>query len=312
MRRPAARTPATFRAGRGGPGTGRGHRSDPRAEIPAAGPGGRRPAEDPARRRGCGIIEARSEQAGPLSFVIGMEGSFAMAVNEPVPTLFSFIIDDFKAAWNAIVKTGATSGGNFLFARQAMTLLEVTCRLCRSDNTGQALQDFSDELARRDRRYFTKLPGSCWSPDKRAEFYLPSQCGINNSNNSELIAALFDLIRHGQAHQYQQILVRLSDGRDFGFEVTGAGPPSPSLDQTFAQGRPPDHLKASQDSNGDLWVKIRTDVLFLDVREAIEAANLLGRGLTLTYLQHPQSTKSLHYRFSCQDLESKLQRGGHF
>ena len=73
-----------------------------------------------------------------------------MAVNEPVSKLLDFIIDDFEAAWdaiNAISKSRETSGGNFLFARQVMILLEVACRLCHSDNTGQALQDFSDEFS---------------------------------------------------------------------------------------------------------------------------------------------------------------------
>jgi hypothetical protein len=190
-----------------------------------------------------------------------------------------------------------------------MTLLEVACRLCHSDTSGQALRDFSDELARRDSKYFTELPGSCWSPGNSPEFHLPSR---GSNKGAELIAALFDLIRNGQAHQYQQILVGLSDGRSFEFGVTGAAPPSPPLDQTFANGRPPDHLVAFQLPNGDLRVKIRTDVLFIDFCEAIKAANLLGRGLMLTYLSRPRSAGSLHYQFSGQDLESRLRGGGHF
>jgi hypothetical protein len=56
----------------------------------------------------------------------------------------------------------------------------------------------------------------------------------------------------------------------------------------------------------------RPDVLFLDIRDSLFAANLLGRGLTLTYLERPRSANSPHYRFSGADLEAPLRVGGHF
>lgn len=232
-----------------------------------------------------------------------------MATDLPVATIVSFIIGDFEDTWEALAATsGNLHRGNFLFVRQAMTLLEVACRLCHSDATGQALKDVSTELARRDTRYFTQLPGSCWTPGNTPEFYLPSQ-GLNPQ--SELIAALFDLVRNGQAHQYQQIRVRLTDAKDFQFSLTGAEF-GLSLSQTFAKGRPSDHLKAWKDTNGDLWMTVRTDVLFLDIRDALRCARLLNRGLTLHYLSRPRATTSPHYQFSAADLESQLQSGGHF
>jgi hypothetical protein len=234
-----------------------------------------------------------------------------MAPNEKAETLIDFIIGDFESAWNAINQVNARSGGNFLFASQAMVLLELACRICNPHQSGQPqngkiIKDFSNCLAHRDRRYFTELPGSCRIPNSRREFELPSQ-GSNPS--SELIAALFDLVRNGQAHQYQPIIAALSDGKHFSFNLTGAGRPSPPLRDTFANGRPLDHLTAQQDASGDIWVKVRTDVLFIDIREAIEVAGV--RSLAPSFV-HLNRGKAPHYQFSSQDLESKLRSGGHF
>lgn len=232
-----------------------------------------------------------------------------MASDLPIATLLDFIIGDFEDAWDALaVRPGKPHWGNFLFARQAMTLLEVACRLCQSDGSGQALKKFAAELACRDTRYFTKLPGSCWIPSNPPEFWLPGQ---GSNPELELMAALFDLIRNGQAHQYQQIRVRLVDGKDFQFALTGAGH-GLFLAQSLATGRPTDHLQAHKETNGDLWVKIRTDILFIDIREAVRSANLLNGNLTLSFLSRPRSQKSPHYQFSSTDLESSLRSGGHF
>lgn len=232
-----------------------------------------------------------------------------MATDIPIPILVDFIIGDFQDAWDTLAaRQGSLHRGNFLFARQAMTLLEVACRLCYSDDNGEALKDLSRELAQRDRRYFTQLPGSCWTPGGPPEFYLPSQ---SSNQQSELIAALFDLIRNGQAHQYLQIRARLTDSKDFQFALTGAEYGFP-LSQTLSHGRPSDHLKAWKDTNSDLWIKVRTDVLFLDIRDAVHGARILNRGLTLHYLSRPRGSGSPDYKFSSVDLEAQLQNGGHF
>ncbi len=231
-----------------------------------------------------------------------------MAQDLPVATIVDFIIGDFERAWDALASTpGSINRGNFLFARQAMILLEVACRLCFSDKTGQALKDLSQQLEQRDSRYFTELPGTCWSAGSQPEFFLPSM-GPNPA--TELIAALFDLIRNGQAHQYQQIRAQLSDGKDFEFGLTGAEY-GLLLSRTFAAGRPSEHLKAQKEPNGDLWMKIRTDVLFLDIRDAVHAAGLLNGALTFDYLSRPRA-KSPHYQFSATDLETLFQSGGHY
>ncbi len=225
-------------------------------------------------------------------------------------TIVNFIIGDFESAWDAIAHLpGSIPRGNFLFALQAMTLLEVACRLCNADQSNQALRDFSDELAIRDQRYFTLLPGACWTPKatvkKPAEFSLPSR---STTSECELLAALFDLVRNGQAHQYQQIRVELTDKKSFQFALTGAEHQL-YLDRSLAGGRPIKHLAAHADGHGDIWITIRTDVLFLDIRDSIRAAMLLERNLSMRYLRRAGGN---FYKFDSAALEHCLKSGGHW
>ena len=234
----------------------------------------------------------------------------------PPSEIVKFIIGDFEDAWDAVAGTPpkrqpdgsmGLARGNFMFARQAMTLLEVACRLCFADPSGAAMKDFTDQIERRDRRYFTTLPGTCWSTQGPVEFHLPSR---STPPYSDLLPALFDVIRNGQVHQYQQIRVQLSDSRDFAVSLTGAEH-GLLLSHSLAGGRPAQHLRA-RNVGGDLEMDIRPDTLFLDVRDSLRNANLLGRGLSLTYLQRPRNVKSPHYKFTGTDLEAGLRSGGHF
>jgi hypothetical protein len=52
-----------------------------------------------------------------------------------------------------------------------------------------------------------------------AEFILPY---IGSTSGDSLLTALFDLIRHGLVHQYQQIVVHLNDEKHFYISLTGA------------------------------------------------------------------------------------------
>lgn len=142
-----------------------------------------------------------------------------MIQNLPPETIFEFIVRDFEDAWNALAdSSSARNRGNFLFARQTMVQLEWVARLAGTDATGSALADYSAEPNRIEPRYFTQLPGSAPKPK---DFYLPSVSSANQER--QLLWALYDLIRHGQAHQYQQIPVELSDGKDFLAEEKGSG-----------------------------------------------------------------------------------------
>src|SRR5436190_800200 len=77
--------------------------------------------------------------------------------NETPQALHDMIVADFETAWDAIAKIPANEPvgrGNFVFARQAMTLLEWASRLCHDDPTGAALRAFSSALDQIEARYF--------------------------------------------------------------------------------------------------------------------------------------------------------------
>jgi len=224
-----------------------------------------------------------------------------MKSNLSPQVLLDFIEGDFSSTWDALagVQNFKANRGNFMFARQAMVYLEVACRLCQSDPTGSALKDLSDHLLNRDSNYFIRLPGLCFGGS--AEFQLPS---VGADSSGQMIAALFDLIRNGQAHQYQQIPVLLSDGIEFRLGLTGAQH-GLFLGDVFKSGRPTDHLKWVRSSEGDISLKVRTDVLFLDVRDSIRDSALSTRGLSLAYLARPRPG-SQYYQFSGRQLEQTI------
>ena len=125
--------------------------------------------------------------------------------------IHQFIVSDFRAAWNSIADNNDTTigRGNFMFERQAMTLLEFASRLYTNDATGIMQRNFSSELHKIEPKYFTLLPVPCATTK---EFILPH---IGDKSGRTLLWSLFDLIRHGLAHQYRQIIVNLNDSKHF-------------------------------------------------------------------------------------------------
>jgi hypothetical protein len=222
--------------------------------------------------------------------------------------LLDFIVGDFEAAWDALASVpGPGHRGNFLFGRHAVALLEVACRLCKSDSSGQASTDFSARLEARDTRYFTSLPGACWSPAARTRlaFELPSR---GSDPDNQIIAALFNLIRNGQAHQYQQMGAVLADSLQFRISLTGAQYGA-FLRTTFSNGRPSQHLGVTSDSAGNLWMTVRPDVLFLDVRDSIRDADLLNRGLAFHFMAEDRQQT---FNFTAAAAEAVLRTQGHW
>lgn len=139
-----------------------------------------------------------------------------MGQNLPPQTIYQFIVNDFEDAWNSLAwNPSATGRGNFMFARQAMYLLEFGARLSATDYSGGALTGLSQSLFEIEPRYSTRLPSICADFD---EFDLPHK----NSKGDELLWAIFDLIRNGQAHRYQQVSVNLTDEVDWQIYLTGA------------------------------------------------------------------------------------------
>jgi hypothetical protein len=73
------------------------------------------------------------------------------------------------------------------------------------------------------------------------------------------------------------------------------------------QGAPPrrDHLERWVTEEHDLVLKVRTDILFLDFRTAIQRARLANRGLSLKYLRRPRPGSG-KYAFSRLELDQAL------
>jgi hypothetical protein len=220
--------------------------------------------------------------------------------------IYVFLTSDFQDSWNSIAWNPFPKGrGNFMFAGLAFGFLEFACRLCHSDPTGKALHDFSNKLRAVDKKYFLVIPGL--DVPHPGGFKLP----YTNSKhmNDVLICALFDLVRNGLAHQYQQILVRLKGGRSLG--VTLTGPAVGKYLEVIARSprKKSNHLKVTRDKNGDVWMIVNTARAFLDFKRAFDEAKLLGRNLSVNPLTRPDPTRPrIKYDFTSITLESLFSR----
>jgi hypothetical protein len=232
-------------------------------------------------------------------------------INESPEDLYNMMVADFEDAWNAIAGHKHLTGrGNFMFARQAMGVLEFVSRLCSSDATGRALGDFSAALKSIEPRYFTTLPGSCARPgfrNGRYEWMLPFSS--TTQGERELLWAMFDMVRHGQAHQGQQIMVQLRGGDTFGISLTGASY-GRTLQSVASAPRPDTHLSFRIRQDGGLRLVVRPEMLFLDFKQAVNHARLFDRALAFPYMRR-QATPGGNYDFDLQGVRTALNAGGH-
>ena len=130
---------------------------------------------------------------------------------------------------------------------------------------------------------------------------------------TQLLSALFDLIRNGQGHQYESIAVDLTDNLMLYVAIAGAnhGQTLESVKSLLGgSGRPSKHLGIMRDIDQEIHLLIRPEILFLDFKAAIEEADLLSRNLKFSGLQRGGSSKSV-WQFSSKDLYSTLKAGGH-
>jgi hypothetical protein len=84
----------------------------------------------------------------------------------------------------------------------------------------------------------------------------------------------FDLTRNGHAHFGHQLYAPLKDGRAFGLVVLGIW-----KGRTIDTVRPPggrilNHLSCTEQTNGDLVMRLCPGTLYLDVRDASESAGV--------------------------------------
>lgn len=227
--------------------------------------------------------------------------------NIPFRDLHRFIVNDFEGAWAGIVATAPNGRGNMMFARQAMLLIELAARSCAGRRS--RLQQLSQALRAIEPRYFSPLPGPC---GRNQEFELPYDPN-RGAKEAQLLWALFDMIRNGGAHQYQQIVVRLTDKRRFAIRVSGADLP------LGAPRRPRAHLGYLRDHYGHVLLHVSSGTMFLDFRDAVTATGLLNRRrVGFRYLERPSQPRSKplppaprFYDFTSRALREALDAAGH-
>jgi hypothetical protein len=194
----------------------------------------------------------------------------------------------------------------------AMMLLELASRACEGrPSTRTAL---ADALHARDSRYFTAMP---FTASTSQEFEVPSVS--TSPPNHQLLLILFDLIRNGGAHQYQQIIVELGGGTTFAVGMTGCQP-GRDLATVASAPRRDSHLSVHYGTR-HVAIVIRPDTLFLDLEAAIDATSVFKRGVEITYLTRPRSRTQRrssspapagpHYTASVDAVRKALRTGGH-
>lgn len=226
-------------------------------------------------------------------------------LNLPPAKLFEFITSDFESGWAAFAEMkpapGRSGRGNMMFARQAMTLLEFASLLYGSDEDARAA--FSEALFKIEPRYFTEMPGRCAKEGSRLPF--DPRKGPDSAECT-LLAALFDLMRHGLAHQYQTITVRLTDRRVLAVGISGTNY-GDVLGRNVSRDTYLGYRKAEFN---DLVLTLYPDLLYLDLKAAIERSHLLERGLALKYLARGGESEKT-YQFDVASVEAALNGAGH-
>jgi hypothetical protein len=177
-------------------------------------------------------------------------------------------VHDFRDAWDAVAAYPRARGrGNFMFAFMATNYLEWAARIAAQDDRTRTR--LADELGAADVRYFKKLPGM-W-PVRPEPWFPAGRRGIQ----ATVLWAIFDLVRNGIAHRYQQIDAVLDGDARFRVQVVGADRAAYRL----GDARPPDYLRpfTVRDLNPSyLVVRLYPDVLFADVEHAVTVSGLLG------------------------------------
>jgi hypothetical protein len=184
--------------------------------------------------------------------------------------LFENLCVEFEAAWDAMATTqfADRTSGSFLFARQAMLLVELASTVARQD--AATFRRFSSELQKREALLFKRIP---YQPGRGTRRCVP-RVAADGDSTSELIEVLFDLVRNGHAHFGHQLYAPLKDGRAFGVVLLGV-----EKGRTIERVRPPggriiDHLSCTKQSDGNLVMRLCAGTLYLDVRDASETAGV--------------------------------------
>jgi len=184
--------------------------------------------------------------------------------------LFENLCVDFEAAWDAMATTDLVerTDGAFLFARQAMLLVELASTVAGQDPA--TFRRFSVELQRREPLLFKRIP---YRPGRATRGNVP-RIASEGDPAAELITLIFDLVRHGHAHFGHQLYAPLKGGRGLGIVLIGVRK-GRTVDRIRPSGgRILEHLSCTRQANGDLVLRLCPGTLFLDVRDASESADV--------------------------------------
>lgn len=205
-----------------------------------------------------------------------------------------------------------------MFARQALTYLELASRTASNWDSSAYLDAFAGFLRDRDRRYFTEMPAEVPLPHAD-EFRLPAIAGP--APDRQLLAAIFDISRHGLAHLYQQTPVDLPDGRQWITTFTGVEPEQWMKDAGSPERREVHLGYRIGPREGRVYLVVCPDVLMADLEWAARLAAIFTQSATPKYLSRPKRPRrsrsgtktrvSKPYVFTSDALTSSLDAGGH-
>lgn len=195
-----------------------------------------------------------------------------------IQTIFEYLEKDFSTAWDCIVNADIPDGsghGNYMFGLMTTILIEWLGRLYSGNDN--KLKKFSETLNEIDSRYFIEIPDYC--PDKPGFNYLFLD---KNKKRKYLINHIFDLVRNGIAHQYNQIEATLSDNAIFTIALTGAARTKSNDLKTLQYIKNNrsniKHFECHVGSN-KIELIIDPGCLFLDLMKAVNNSDITDRNL---------------------------------
>ena len=185
--------------------------------------------------------------------------------------LFRNLCIEFEEAWDALASTAVSEQTrvSFLFARQAMLLVELASRVASQDPATS--KRFAAELQAREPRLFKPIPA--YKPGPQARRCVP-RVAAEGDPRSDLITLLFDLMRNGLAHYGHQVYAPLADGRAVGVVLVDSMWRGRTLESVRDGGKTIDHLSCTLQTDGNLVIRVCPAILYLDVRDASESAGV--------------------------------------
>jgi hypothetical protein len=216
--------------------------------------------------------------------------------NLPPEKIYYLLKQDFESMWNCLAQkeNKEIAKGNFNFALLDMILLEFISRYCSMDETGKTLEKFSNVLYDINKKYFIRLP---LIEKIKLNFSLPYHSKpehIENGKyaNDELLWLLFDLIRNGEAHNYQEIIGKFEDGHylliaipgpKYGETLDKIDVKLPHLGHLGYEMINKDIYDVLFNDDNDVRLYFMPEIMFKELIEAVEKSEIFKKNLNYPY-----------------------------